>query len=93
MAAKALYSPSAVDLATVGCFLVFHEISALLKKMQYPVKHFLVSKHEPQSKSENATNCKELLEGKNNPSEGLPLRYLNTCSAACQCTSLGACTN
>jgi hypothetical protein len=73
--AMALYSASAEDLETMDYFLERHEMRESPKKMQKPVTDLRVSEHPAQSESQNPLNCKELVEGKNNPCPGEPLRY------------------
>ncbi|MDV3194007.1 MAG: hypothetical protein Q8835_03070 [Sweet potato little leaf phytoplasma] len=57
-AANALYSASAKDLETVGCFFDFHEIKDSPRNTQKPETDFLVSRQAPQSASTKAFNWK-----------------------------------
>lgn len=54
--ASARYSASADERETVDCHLDFHEIDEAFKKIQNHVVDFHVSRHEPQSASENTCN-------------------------------------
>ena len=75
MEAIARYSDSADVLNIVVYFLVFHEIRALPRKMQYPVIDRLMIEHRAQSTSQNPLSSKFPLAGKYNPCPGAPLRY------------------
>jgi hypothetical protein len=61
------YSASADDLETVTCFLFFHDISDLLKKIQYPVTGRLVKGHRVQFASQYAVKCSGPFKENNNP--------------------------
>ena len=75
MEAIARYSDSAEDLDTVVYFLVFHEIRAPPRKMQYLVIDCLVIEHQAQFASQNPLSSKFPLAKKYNPCPGAPLRY------------------
>ena len=72
MKAIARYYDSADDLDIVVCFLVFHEMRAPLRKIQYPVTDRLVIEHRAQSESQNPLSSKFPLAGKYNPCPGAP---------------------
>ena len=59
--AIARYSASALDQATMGCFLALHEMQLEPKKVQYPVVERLVVVHPAQSASEKAKRSIVLL--------------------------------
>ena len=67
VAAIALYSDYAVDIATNPCFLVRHEINEGPKKMQNPVNDRRVIGQACQSASQYARSCKEELLLKRTP--------------------------
>ena len=54
--AIALYSASAEERETIGCFLDFHEIKESPRKMQKPVTDLRESGHRAQSESAKAVN-------------------------------------
>ena len=72
MEAIARYYDSADDLDIVVCFLVFHEIRAPPRKMQYPVIDRLVIEHRAQSAAQNPLSSKFPLVRKYNPCPGAP---------------------
>lgn len=81
--ANALYSASAEEHATLGCFLDFQDTRELPMKKQLPYMDLLVSTHPPQSTSlKPKKSCKSADWGKNKPRPGDFLRYLNTLRAA-----------
>ena len=61
VAGMALYSASTEDLATVFCFLVFHETKEESRKTQYPVRELAKKWQVPQSASQEAVKCKSHL--------------------------------
>ena len=73
--AMALYSALAKNQETMDCFLERQERRESPKKMQKPVTDLWVSEQPAQSKSQNPLSCKELIEEKNSPYPGVPLRY------------------
>lgn len=80
-APKALYSASVEDLETVGCFLLFQDITLLPKNKQKPVTDFLVKRHLPQSESTYPLKDKfsDLLNCI--PLPGQDFKYLNSLKA------------
>jgi hypothetical protein len=74
------YSASADDLETTTCFLLFHDMSDLPRKIQYPVIERLVKGHHAQSVSQYVVRCSGPFEENgpfeknNNPWPGAPLR-------------------
>ena len=71
----AWYSDSVEDLETLSCFLLFQEMSALLKNMHQPITKRWVFAHPTQLASLYSTNCKEDSLGKNNRCVEVPFRY------------------
>jgi hypothetical protein len=80
--AKALYSASAEEHETVGCFFDFHETKDLPMKKQYPEMERRVSIQPPQSASLKPSNWSSEEWGKNKPHPGERFKYLNTLRAA-----------
>ena len=68
--AKARYSASAEERATVVCFFDFQEIKASPKKTQYPEVDFLVSTQFPQSASAYAVRSDLKQKGKKDLDQG-----------------------
>jgi hypothetical protein len=68
------YLASADDLKTVTCFLFFHDMSDLLKKIQYPVTEHLVKGHRAQFASQYAIKCSGPFKENNNPRSEALLR-------------------
>jgi hypothetical protein len=73
--AMALYSASAEERETMDYFLERQERRESPKKMQKPMTDLRVSEQPAQSESQNPLSCKELIEEKNSPCLGVPLRY------------------
>ena len=67
MLAIAQYSAYANDLETFACFLDFHVIRELRRKIQYPVTDLRVARQPPQSESQKAFKVSLLLERSNKP--------------------------
>ena len=82
--AMALYSASPEDLETIDCFLECQEMRESPRKTQNPVTDLRVSEQPAQLESQKALSCNGLVEGKNNPCLGVPLRYCNTRCATCR---------
>lgn len=59
------YSASAELQEIISCFLNFHDIIELPKKMQYPLMALLVFEHVAHSESEKALSCRVDDEEKN----------------------------
>jgi len=79
----ALYSASEELLEIVCCFLDFHAMRELPKKIENPVMDFLVVGHIAQSESLKHFNLMKLEEWKNIPDPGADFRYRRTRKAAC----------
>lgn len=88
-----LYSASADDLDTVGCFLDFQEIKESLRKKQQPAMDLRVSGQVAQSESEKAFKCRAEEEEKMRPCPGVGLRYRKTRWIAWRWNSVGLSKN
>ena len=85
----ALYSASAVDLATTDCFLVFQEMGESPSNTQYPEVDLRVVGQLAQSLSQYAVNFVAVDDARSIPCAGLLIKYLRTRFTACICTFVG----
>ena len=85
----ALYSASADDLETVGCFFDLQDISESPRNTEYPVTLLLVSKHLAQSLSVKAFKVRSDLEESKMPGAGVDFKYLSSPCAAARWPSVG----
>ena len=89
---KAMYSDSAVDNATVGCLLDFHETGTPPIVNRWTVVDLRESRLPAQSASEYPTRV-SLLGLNNNPWFSAPFRYLRIRLTAAQCVFPGLLQN
>lgn len=85
----ALYFTSAVERATMDCFLVFHEIGEVPNNIQYPDVDFLVLGKLTQSLSQHAVSWAADEEAKRIPCAEFLSKYLKIRFAAYICTVVG----
>src|SRR6266542_1086437 len=87
----ALYSASAVDLDTTGCFLLLHDTRLPPTNTQYPDVDLRSSRQLAQSASLYPSTTRCPFPSNRSPFPGVPFKYLRILWTASTCPLLGSC--